>query len=67
MSTLGCTEIWNSRSAFFGAHQASDGGSSSLSSTQKFQVPDCVGLPLTVPLDESERPGGSAPFVTRYW
>ena len=52
--------------AFAGTHHAADGGSSSLSSAQKLYVPACVGRPLMVPLDESERPGGSAPLMTRY-
>src|SRR5439155_23791300 len=54
--------IVNSRCAFEGRHQAADGGSSSLSSTQNEDSPAEVGVPCTRPLLSSTRPDGSAPF-----
>src|SRR6266540_2924930 len=59
--------IVNWRSAFFGTHQLADGGSSSLSSTQKDHSPSCVGVPLTRPFFASERPGGSMPLRILNW
>src|SRR6266540_448127 len=64
---LGPTLIVNSRSDFLGVHQSAEGGSWSLSSTQKDQFPPCVGVPLTRPFEASERPGGRAPLRILNW
>src|SRR5262245_37282793 len=56
----------NWRSAFFGRHHDCDGGSWSLSSMYAAYFPDWVGVPLIVPLEASESPGGSEPLRTRY-
>ena len=57
----------NSRCDFTGLHHAAEGGSSSLSSTQKDQVPAWVGVPWTRPSLSSERPGGTLPLSTLNW
>src|ERR687895_1674950 len=59
--------IVNSSSDFLGMHQSAEGGSWSLSSTQKDQRPPSVGVPLTRPFDASERPGGREPLRILNW
>ena len=61
------TSIVNARWDFSGTHQAAEGGSSSLSSTQKDQFPATVGVPLIRPLLDRERPGGSPPLRMLNW
>jgi hypothetical protein len=57
----------NSRSDFVGLHQVAEGGSSSLSSIQKAQVPAWVGVPWTRPSLSRETPGGTAPLSNLNW
>ena len=64
---------WRNRAAraVFGVHQRcparqpDSGRSSSRPRSRTF--PTVVGVPLMVPLDERDSPGGSAPLRTRYW
>jgi hypothetical protein len=53
----------NSPLGLLGTHQAAEGGSSSLSSTQKDQPPACVGVPLSKP-SEATAPVARLPLST---